>query len=409
MASTTSPAPPKPDDPLLADLISDAKIVALYGQRAGLLADAALQQAIFAVENLAHKSWRDQAVVDLQIALNKTMRDLSPTTLQDLKGPSAPFVRSMGLATQILAFVIFSIILVVAAAWFTLSYNHGTALVVSIEKLEETNARNRISELARQIVANAGSTDIDAQKESAAAEAYLGKLEEMRSLDEQTSVQVGSADTYIQQNFFISQLMLKGPVEAWHLLARDVGGGVQGLRQQPDICDQQEKSPPQDPSANSDFGVTRMAILIRSQVVQGISVTCMNRLKYHLFDFPVLERYVSDLGSIVNVYGLWILPALYGSLGAAMFLMRRVLNPILPNPSALRILHRVTVGAFAGIIIAWFWAPSAQSNRDFQNIGVNLFAVAFLVGYSIDVFFALLDRLVASVTGSIGRMGTTQP
>lgn len=159
---------------------------------------------------------------------------------------------------------------------------------------------------------------------------------------------------------------------------------------------------------DTPFSTTPIAGLIRSHFREGIEVTCLGRMNYHIFDYPQLDRFTDRLRYTVNIYGLWLLPALYGALGAALFYLRVVLDPLQPTPQIRRVVHRVMVGGFAGVIIAWIWAPSAQINGEFQNVGLNLFFVAFLIGYSIDVFFAALDRLVNSVTGSIGKIGTSQ-
>jgi hypothetical protein len=107
----------------------------------------------------------------------------------------------------------------------------------------------------------------------------------------------------------------------------------------------------------------------------------------------------------MRLIGLWILPSLYGAIGAMIFHMRVVLNPLLPTPSVVRIIHRVALGGFAGIIIAWFWVPVSQKVPEFSSIGFNLFGMAFLIGFSIDVFFAFLDRAVSVVVGAINRFG----
>jgi hypothetical protein len=108
------------------------------------------------------------------------------------------------------------------------------------------------------------------------------------------------------------------------------------------------------------------------------------------------------LHETMNTFGLWYLPALYGMLGACVFHMRRFLDPSAPNPSWIRTAFRIFLGAFAGIVVVWFWSPAAQKGADQAIPMLSSFTVAFLVGFSIDIFFQALDRLVTKVSQAIG-------
>ena len=114
--------------------------------------------------------------------------------------------------------------------------------------------------------------------------------------------------------------------------------------------------------------------------------------------FSNLVRFRNGIGFL----GQWVLPALYGMLGAIIFHMRRLLDPATPDPSWMRITFRVLLGAFAGIIIVWFVTPSTQKITQGEFITLTSFGLAFLVGFSTDVFFRALDRLVDYMSGAIG-------
>ncbi|MGB3338519.1 MAG: hypothetical protein WBA73_15200 [Devosia sp.] len=479
-------------------MLSDAKLVALYVQKAGKLLDTQLFTAIANVEKLPSKSWADPAIVELQTAFTKTMHALSPITVQDLTGRRAPFSDSRLLAAFSFLFIIAIIAMIVAAGWLTLQYNQGRALMLSIEELQEADAESRISDLVREILVNERSrvvqgTDVlneapsaddgnsgpdpvappgqmmDSLVEAVAAETYLRKLQEMRTLDAEAFLTAELAKEFINRNVDVADFLTwghifvtdkaeddasadqnasnlvgagdgttasfttvtDGPAEltavavAGALPVDDTGGDttetpvlapspsesaqipLAQLPQQSDPCELGQDEVASLHSGNP-FSKTEIGSLISAHFTDGIQVTCLGRMKYHIFDFPEFELVADRLRYTVNIYGLWLLPALYGALGAALFYLRMVLDPLQPSPQFRRVIHRVTVGGFAGVIIAWIWAPSAQISGEFQNIGVNLFFVAFLVGYSIDIFFAVLDRLVVSVTASVGRIGTAQ-
>jgi hypothetical protein len=78
--------------------------------------------------------------------------------------------------------------------------------------------------------------------------------------------------------------------------------------------------------------------------------------------------------------------------GALVFQFRARINPSLKNPK-----HPVTraiLAAMAGVSISWLF--NSLNSKTFG--GITIFGLAFLFGFSIDVFFATLDRLVASLS-----------
>ena len=217
---------------------------------------------------------------------------------------------------------------------------------------------------------------------------------------------VGNANQFMSENFLA--LAVVSPTSTVKTL---LGWQVVNSKQldPPDskgVCGDDQQNAVAERYERPEFGDTAMAGAIRYNDIEGLSFTCMSGFNYHLRDYPPLQKLIETVNLILNVYGLWLLPALYGALGASMYHLRRALNPILPTPSVLRTINRTIMGAFAGIIIAWFWAPAAQSNVELVNVGFNLFAVAFLVGYGIDVFFTFLDRVLVTATGSIAQLGT---
>ena len=90
-----------------------------------------------------------------------------------------------------------------------------------------------------------------------------------------------------------------------------------------------------------------------------------------------------------------------------MYYMRTFLNPLLRDPNFIRVLLRVSLGSFAGIAVAWFWSPAFTQSVGVGDITLGVLTIAFLLGFGIDVFFALLDRLVTMITAAIGRLGAS--
>lgn len=110
---------------------------------------------------------------------------------------------------------------------------------------------------------------------------------------------------------------------------------------------------------------------------------------------------IYDTRSKVNMLTTWLLPGLYGLLGACVYLMRDMLryrddrldpvNPVLHN---LSLLLRIALGGLAGIIIGWFSVPASMtSGAATPPISSIPFGIAFLAGFSIETLFSILDRL----------------
>ena len=127
------------------------------------------------------------------------------------------------------------------------------------------------------------------------------------------------------------------------------------------------------------------------------------------YSFP-MDQLIYSTRNKVNLLISWLLPGLYGLLGACVFLMRRMLNVDVPgrNPARIRVVHllslllRAALGGLAGIIIGWFWVPTSLTGTSSAiSVSAVPFGMAFLAGFSIDSLFALLEGLVKNFpTGS---------
>lgn len=95
----------------------------------------------------------------------------------------------------------------------------------------------------------------------------------------------------------------------------------------------------------------------------------------------------------------YLLPLLYGWLGACLYVLRKLAEEIraLSYTAEQDMLYRLRVymGMLAGLIVVWFM-PAVDAGTGAKSLSV--FAVALLVGYSIDLLFALLDRIIGAFT-----------
>ncbi|MDX8496628.1 hypothetical protein RFN29_34565 [Mesorhizobium sp. VK22B] len=136
-----------------------------------------------------------------------------------------------------------------------------------------------------------------------------------------------------------------------------------------------------------------------------VGQACKYSLNYVSMTVPSVDSWALRIKDAIDPYAVWILPCLYAALGSMIYYMRLILDTTQPNPPVYRIAHRMALAALAGMILAWFWGPTFGSNSEFKSVGFGLFTFAFVVGFSIDVFFALLDRLVFISTNAISKFG----
>jgi len=139
---------------------------------------------------------------------------------------------------------------------------------------------------------------------------------------------------------------------------------------------------------------------------QAIVQNCALGLSYYSGAIPDIEAINLRVKDKLNLYSMIILPAVYGALGAIVFFMRPLLNPKLPNPGITHTIYRIALGALAGMILAWLGMGMFGADEAFKSVGLGLFALAFILGFSIDVFFELLDRLVGISRGAVKKIGT---
>ncbi|KZN34760.1 hypothetical protein N480_20975 [Pseudoalteromonas luteoviolacea S2607] len=112
--------------------------------------------------------------------------------------------------------------------------------------------------------------------------------------------------------------------------------------------------------------------------------------------------------SVLEVLQGYILPLLYGLLGAFIFVLRDLLKEIkaitFTSDSEIRYRLRLTLGALGGMIIGWFLNPQELSGL----ASLSPMAMAFLMGYNVDVLFAIMDQVIDKLRNALANNATSQ-
>ncbi len=142
--------------------------------------------------------------------------------------------------------------------------------------------------------------------------------------------------------------------------------------------------------------------------------TTINKLKRRLQRKRLkLEQYKSRnqyfLNNLAAEYTLstieqYILPLLYGLLGAFMYVLRTLSKEIKVLSFSPEVLInyrlRLTMGSLAGLIIGWFFAPKMGSGMG----AVTTLSISFLAGYNVEILFSLLDKLISYIAKDGGPL-----
>lgn len=120
-------------------------------------------------------------------------------------------------------------------------------------------------------------------------------------------------------------------------------------------------------------------------------------LKYDL-QYQVIH--LQEAQFTLQALQLYVLPLLYGLLGAFAYVLRtltlEIRNLTYEVESNIRYRLRIQLGALAGLAIGWFTDPS--SNVSISALSLSPLALAFLTGYSVEVFFSIMDKLIYTLS-----------
>jgi hypothetical protein len=395
------------NDEDLNDLVNDAFRVARYGVRTGRFSDGTLFAALQKVKS-SGVNWSNAAIVDLQSALNQAMGAIHPVTLADLRNwdpfatpPTVTRLKKVGK----FAFMAAAILLMFVCGYYTIWQKKATSLLSEIGAAEALPQERLVNELvfftqqASDATSAAKLPDIPVSDKVDELRAIHSRKEQNRAAFNE--LQVASVVFRPQWNHIKLQLnaafrTTAGAANAAVSPPSPVAGGPS---RPPVNCDQGDGLAGQ----NTTLVALKDGIAHRDDLRR--QVYCIVKI-----DMPQNDPLTSPasmqsfLTSWIDVLGLWLLPGLYGALGAMMFFMRNFLDPLLPEPSVMKVILRVCMGMFAGVSVAWVWAPSALiQGIGITDVSVAALTLAFLVGFGIEVFFALLDRLVTMISGTINK------
>jgi len=392
------------------ELLNDARLVVDYATRAGRLSGNALPKAIAAMEQAPPKA-ATQKIASLVAALNSAVQAIAPMTLVDLRAGRSPFDARNQKVTRLLqvSLCVFTVLLTVGVAYFTNLLHQEDAALKALQQVQDAH----ISEKMHNALKIAQDETIFKKHDSVYDE-YQRAIRELKDLQDKM---LGSLTLLISADksalwSFGGDFVYSGPLfTAAPSQSGDTTGAV-GIpngsavaaetlkdRSAP-IAEVEDVCNPKNANDASTFSSNYPAWL-RNVIEDSIDEFCFSTklgLDPNSLNFQSVSAFTYKIQANMALLNGWLLPFLYGLLGASVFLMRSLLDPHTPNLGSGAAILRIALGGIAGIIIGWFWVPATSKTADMATVTAVPFAIAFLTGFSIDILFSLLDRLNRTVT-----------
>ncbi|MFA3918004.1 hypothetical protein [Ruegeria hyattellae] len=121
----------------------------------------------------------------------------------------------------------------------------------------------------------------------------------------------------------------------------------------------------------------------------------------HIVSSLELLQAAEKLKSKISQANRFALPMIYGSLGAALFCLVRVLTPALSDLGPARAFLRILFGAFAAMTLSMLFIPANVFSINEQSNPTLIFLACFLFGYSFDAVLSALHRMEAFLQGRL--------
>ncbi len=104
---------------------------------------------------------------------------------------------------------------------------------------------------------------------------------------------------------------------------------------------------------------------------------------------------------IANMIGAFFLPLMYGALGTCAYILRSIYAQMVRRSYDARrggeFIVRIFLGMLSGITLQWLLVRNGSTVPG----GITPAVLAFLGGYSVELLFTAMDRLLSAVTGSM--------
>jgi hypothetical protein len=414
------------------ELLRDARLVVDFAVRVGRLPDDTLLKAIHSTES-APPTGVAQELPALATALNKGVLAIAPMTLVDLRTGGNPFDTENQPSIKRLQalFSALTILLTIISALGTEYLHRQETALNALREIQSTRPLDKLNALRKMVALNA----VLSKRDPINYDHYHQGISELRELQDKVSGSYQLLTSVAHPGWFEKWL---GPRLTYAALSptgtyssNDYAELIERYAHKESHADTSTAEagpPPAAPApgaAPAAQGVSAKVATfpdcqlqdtvpesqnypqwVNEIIADSADETCFAMKLGLTMTLPQTSLVYKVQGDMAALNG-WLLPFLYGLLGASVYVMRNLLDPRTPTMGVSPAIVRIALGGIAGIIIGWFWIPSAFKAGNIAAITSVPFGLAFLAGFSIDILFSILDRVGKTVSepASLQRAG----
>lgn len=417
-------------DPETQELLQDAALVLHYGTRAGKLVDNSLAIAVNKVRSAAPDDVPRErlALVD---ALNSAVRSIAPMTLVELRAGLSPFdpKGQRRLRASQIIFAVLTIVLAALVADYTEYLHRQDTAMSTLRQLQNARPLDKLNDLRKMVEIES----VLSKQDPIHYDQYHRSMTELRDLLNRLSGAYDVLSSVKTQGPYLSRLAHAvnplPPLTGWvgqvarsHPAPADArpnpkaagrdgsdGNPPPGAGVQPAVMSYEEAAAAAAKVEASDVCEEHFPLSlgepkkypawVKFIVADSLAEQCFSeKLRLSFNSLPSTAPLFFGIQTSMATLNGWVLPFLYGLLGASVFVMRTLLDPRAPALGFAPALLRVSLGGIAGIIIGWFSVSTGAAGREVPTISVVPFGLAFCAGFSIEILFSVLDRVNKSLT-----------
>ena len=414
-------------------LLADARLVLDYAARSGKLENDKLLVAVTDVEaaRAAGGEPSTDQISALYIALNEAVTRIVPMTLQELRAGRSPFSDRTQRSIRVsqIWLCLSTILITVLVAFYTLQLHQDQNALVAYQQITDSHASDRLFAL-RKLVQIEGAL----KKQDSYFDRFHHDLVEMKDLNARLSsayLLIREAAIakpfpfYFKPGFVENQRpeeakaankpsrslwdFLSGPAKVVENPSPPKDDGSQKnevskdkKNQNSDLSNSKATDDCIRDNTKSDDDDPSWLSAMRLDSANEFCFLQRINLGYNPFEFPNVAFFAAAIQNRMATINGWVLPLLYGLLGAVVFLLRNMLSGQGTFFDIYSAVIRVGAGGVAGIIIGWFSVPATLSTAIVAPATLP-YIVAFLAGFSIDIVFSLLDRLIKTISEVQGK------
>ncbi|HEX9718503.1 MAG TPA: hypothetical protein VGA59_02135 [Ramlibacter sp.] len=406
-------------------LVDDLRMATAYASRVGLLQEAGLLDSLKAAEDTLRAEGKPDMHV-LTVALNNVVRVIAPLTMADLRfgrDPLSPANQKQGRLLQLcLTALALGVLLLIG--YFMQSLHEEQEAIQTLNQIQELRPQQKLT-----AVRKIAQFDQPLERPNTSYETYHQKVIELMQINTKLMLSYNNAVAAAMIPLFPSPAAFARSFSSAPSMAAlapaeppppsDGATGAAGVK--PASIEAEANT------ANSPNGERTLdpSQLICVEETNGTIRLPLDALKYPSWMRSVLSDSLSDFcfqlkvlsptgqGTLLNeslnqltflpvikekvsLRLNWFLPFFSGVLGSIILVMRNVASVRTPAVEWFPILMRLSLGGVAGVVIGWFGALAVPGLESKTALSVP-FALAFLTGYSIELLFNLLDRMIRTV------------